>query len=264
MFCTPLKSDVFKYVLFSCFIFKYTHGCTVKAALNWLTCLPLEERKVFDGTPELQLDCMVEESSGSMSMKPDDLQSLTELSQPDDFPAQNGPSKMSSTLPVEPNDIKLDPAAGDTSVTIGMRNTNTEMKCFLLLNNLVNYLFFVNVTKVSHPFGKGKWQLTGLSAAPDQFFSMTIFKMISLTIRPAIFTQRKSRLNCSCWSTCALISRRLLSFAALLQIETLSSWFWVNRIWGRIWCNPAHCGHLLGFYRVDAVGCVCFVSRAGL
>uniref|UniRef100_A0A3P9JX13 Nuclear receptor subfamily 1, group H, member 3 n=1 Tax=Oryzias latipes TaxID=8090 RepID=A0A3P9JX13_ORYLA len=79
-----------------------------------------EERKGFDGTSELQLDCMVEESSGGMSVKPADLQSLTELPQPDDFhvPARNGPSKMSNALLVEPNDIKLDPAAGDTSVSI--------------------------------------------------------------------------------------------------------------------------------------------------
>lgn len=94
----------------------------LQTALNSLTGLPSEERKGFDGTSELQLDCMVEESSGGMSVKPDDLQSLTELPQPDDFPvpARNGPSKMSSALLVEPNDIKLDPAAGDTSVSIGM------------------------------------------------------------------------------------------------------------------------------------------------
>ncbi|XP_071752269.1 oxysterols receptor LXR-alpha [Centroberyx gerrardi] len=70
-----------------------------------------DESKVFDGASELQLDCMVEESSGSTEVKHDGLLSL------DDFPVppHNGPSltEMSSPLPVEPNDIKLDPAAGD-------------------------------------------------------------------------------------------------------------------------------------------------------
>ncbi|XP_029948196.1 oxysterols receptor LXR-alpha [Salarias fasciatus] len=72
-----------------------------------------DESKVFDGASELQLDCMVEESSGSgVAMKHEGLLSLTALSPPHDFPAapQNGPP-----LPVEPGDIKLDPAAGDTS-----------------------------------------------------------------------------------------------------------------------------------------------------
>uniref|UniRef100_A0A669E5P1 Nuclear receptor subfamily 1, group H, member 3 n=2 Tax=Oreochromis TaxID=8139 RepID=A0A669E5P1_ORENI len=80
-----------------------------------------DESKVFDGASELQLDCMVEESSGSTTMKHDGLLSLTDLSHPDDFPVppHNGPSlaEMSSPLPVEPNDIKLDPAAGDTSAS---------------------------------------------------------------------------------------------------------------------------------------------------
>ncbi|XP_069021885.1 oxysterols receptor LXR-alpha [Embiotoca jacksoni] len=78
-----------------------------------------DESKVFDGASELQLDCMVEEGSGSSAMKREGLLSLTDLSQPDDFPAppRNGPplSEMSSPLPIEPNDIKPDPAAGDTS-----------------------------------------------------------------------------------------------------------------------------------------------------
>lgn len=82
-----------------------------------------DESKVFDGASELQLDCMVEESSGSTTMKHDGLLSLTDLSHPDDFPVppHNGPSlaEMSSPLPVEPNDIKLDPAAGDTSASTG-------------------------------------------------------------------------------------------------------------------------------------------------
>ncbi|MEQ2164646.1 hypothetical protein GOODEAATRI_008842 [Goodea atripinnis] len=82
-----------------------------------------DESKVFDGTPELQLDCMAEESSGNATMKPDGLLSLTDLSQPDDFPvpSRNGTSltEMSSALPVEPNDIKLDPSAADASGSVG-------------------------------------------------------------------------------------------------------------------------------------------------
>jgi len=84
-----------------------------------------DERKVFDGASELQLDCMVEESSGGATMKPDGLLLLTDLSQPDDFPVppHNGPSltEMSSPLPVELNDIKLDPAAGEASASTGER-----------------------------------------------------------------------------------------------------------------------------------------------
>lgn len=84
---------------------------------------------MFDGASELQLDCMVEESGGSTAMKHESLLSLADLSQPDDFPvpAHNGPSltEMSSPLPIEPNDIKLDPAAGDTSASIGERKLFT-------------------------------------------------------------------------------------------------------------------------------------------
>lgn len=73
-----------------------------------------DERKVFDGPSELQLDCVVEESSRSAPLK----LPLTDLSRPDDFPAppRNGPA-----LPVEPSDIKLDPAAADTSAGSGER-----------------------------------------------------------------------------------------------------------------------------------------------
>lgn len=56
---------------------------------------PSDERKVFDGPSELQLDCVVEESSRSA-------------------PPQNGPA-----LPLEPSEIKLDPAAADTSAGSG-------------------------------------------------------------------------------------------------------------------------------------------------
>lgn len=92
-----------------------------------------DESKVFDGAAELQLDCMVEESSGSTTMKHESLLSLADLSQPDDFPlpTHNGPSltDMSSPLPVDPNDIKLDPAAGDTSASIGETKLFTLNSC---------------------------------------------------------------------------------------------------------------------------------------
>lgn len=82
---------------------------------------PSGESKAFDGASELHLECMVEERSRSTTMKHDGMLSLTDLSRPDDFPTptQNGPSltKMSSPLPIEPGDIKLDPA--DTSASTG-------------------------------------------------------------------------------------------------------------------------------------------------
>lgn len=92
-------------------------------------CFLSDESKVFDRASELQLDCVVEESSGSTTMKHDGLLSLTDLSQPDDFPSppHNGPSltEMSSPLPIEPSDIKLDPAAADTSASTGERSVIT-------------------------------------------------------------------------------------------------------------------------------------------
>lgn len=67
---------------------------------------------MFNGASELQLDCVVEENSGGAPAK----LALTDLS--DDFPTppRNGPA-----LPVEPSDIKLDPAAADTSASSGER-----------------------------------------------------------------------------------------------------------------------------------------------
>lgn len=67
---------------------------------------------MFNGASELQLDCVVEENSGSAPVK----LALTDLS--DDFtaPPHNGP-----VLPVEPSEIKLDPAAADTSASSGER-----------------------------------------------------------------------------------------------------------------------------------------------
>lgn len=112
---------------------------------------------MFDGASELQLDCMVEESSGSATVKHDGLLSLADLSQPDNFhaPPHNGPSltDMSSPLPVEPNDIKLDPAAGDTSASIGesvffsfktelnTANSTSYLRGECLIRNLENCSF---------------------------------------------------------------------------------------------------------------------------
>ncbi|KAM4602866.1 oxysterols receptor LXR-alpha isoform 1-T2 [Polymixia lowei] len=77
------------------------------------------ESKVFDGASELQLDCMVEERGRSARVKPDGL-SLDDLPQPDDFSVtphnDSSLTEMSSPLPIEPSDIKLDPAAGDMPV----------------------------------------------------------------------------------------------------------------------------------------------------
>lgn len=79
---------------------------------------------MFDRAAELQLDCRVEKSSRGTTMKHESLLSLAEHSQHDDFSAspQNGPpysETTSSPLPVDPNDIKHDRAAGDTSANIG-------------------------------------------------------------------------------------------------------------------------------------------------
>lgn len=75
---------------------------------------------MFDGPSELQLDCVVEESSRSAPLK----LALTHLSRPDDFPAppHNGPA-----LPLEPSDIKLDPAAADTPAGSGERGRGLTM-----------------------------------------------------------------------------------------------------------------------------------------
>ncbi|KAM9764837.1 oxysterols receptor LXR-alpha isoform 1-T2 [Menidia menidia] len=64
-----------------------------------------DESKVFDS--ELQLDCMVEESSRGSTMKPDGL-----MSEPRPPAPHNGPP-----LPLEPCDIKLDPAAAEASAS---------------------------------------------------------------------------------------------------------------------------------------------------
>ncbi|XP_054627068.1 oxysterols receptor LXR-alpha [Dunckerocampus dactyliophorus] len=81
-----------------------------------------DESKVFDSAAELQLDCMVEESNGSTRMKHGSVLSLSDLSQPDDFPAppRNGSAMtgMNSPLSLDPSDIKPDPAVGDTSTSI--------------------------------------------------------------------------------------------------------------------------------------------------
>lgn len=106
-------------------------------------CRPLsDESKVFEGAAELQLDCMVEENGASATMKHESLLSLADLSQPDDFPIphHNGPSltEMSSPLPVEPNDIKLDPTLGDTPASIGERKWFTLNCCSVFQNKTIN------------------------------------------------------------------------------------------------------------------------------
>ncbi|XP_008335524.1 oxysterols receptor LXR-alpha [Cynoglossus semilaevis] len=79
------------------------------------------ESKVFEGSSELQLDCMVEESSGSSTVKSSGLLSLADFSHSNVFHTgpRNGssPPEMSSSLPVEQRDIKLDPAVVDTSAS---------------------------------------------------------------------------------------------------------------------------------------------------
>lgn len=80
-----------------------------------LAVFPLsDESKVLDGASELQLDCVVEESSGSGPVK----LALTDLSRPGDFSA---PPRNGLALPVEPSEIKADPAAADTSASSGER-----------------------------------------------------------------------------------------------------------------------------------------------
>ncbi|KAF0042876.1 hypothetical protein F2P81_004213 [Scophthalmus maximus] len=76
-----------------------------------------DESKVFERASELQLDCMVEENGGGAAVKRDAPLSLADLSQPDDLHAPPL-NEMSSPLPVELSDIKLDPAAADTPASI--------------------------------------------------------------------------------------------------------------------------------------------------
>lgn len=81
---------------------------------------------MFEGSSELQLDCMVEESSGSSTVKSSGLLSLADFSHSNVFHTgpRNGssPPEMSSSLPVEQRDIKLDPAVVDTSASTGENN----------------------------------------------------------------------------------------------------------------------------------------------
>nr|XP_061811193.1 oxysterols receptor LXR-alpha-like isoform X3 [Nerophis lumbriciformis] len=81
-----------------------------------------DETKAFGGATEQQKDFMVEESSGSTTMKHESIQSHGDLSQPDDFSnlPQNGPTltRMSSPLPVEPNETKPDVSDTGTDATI--------------------------------------------------------------------------------------------------------------------------------------------------
>ncbi|KAM8877501.1 oxysterols receptor LXR-alpha isoform 1-T3 [Synchiropus picturatus] len=77
-----------------------------------------DESKVFVGTSELQVDCLVEDRGLGVSMKQESIQSLAELPQSSDVSAgpQNGPSltKLSSPPSLEADNIKHDPAFSDT------------------------------------------------------------------------------------------------------------------------------------------------------
>ncbi|CAL8244416.1 unnamed protein product [Lota lota] len=74
------------------------------------------ERKVFDRTPVRQLDCLVEERGDGAQAKNNGIM-LGNPSRADDLPvpSHDGTSlgEMSSPLPVEHGDMKLDPAVGD-------------------------------------------------------------------------------------------------------------------------------------------------------
>lgn len=86
---------------------------------------------MFNGASELQLDCMVQESSGGTTIKPEGLLSLTDLSQPDDFPVPPHTGReMGSPLPVEPNGIKQDPTAADASSSIGERKVPPSISVY--------------------------------------------------------------------------------------------------------------------------------------
>lgn len=79
-----------------------------------------DDTKVFGDASKLQLDCMVEEGDRDSRVKPNALLSLADLP----VPPHNGPSL--TEMPVEPSDIKSDPAAGDTSASIGERKKSVE------------------------------------------------------------------------------------------------------------------------------------------
>ncbi|XP_020783020.1 oxysterols receptor LXR-alpha isoform X1 [Boleophthalmus pectinirostris] len=79
-----------------------------------------DERRVVGRASGLQLDS-VEEAGGSSSMKPDGLLSLGDLSPPLPPNGDSLSGDMSgdmSGLPIEPNHIKLDPAASDISPSL--------------------------------------------------------------------------------------------------------------------------------------------------
>lgn len=80
---------------------------------------PPGERKVFDRAPVRQLDCAVEECADGGQAKRNGLM-LGDPSQADEL-AHDATSlgEMSSPLPVEHADMKLDPAAGDPPVHTG-------------------------------------------------------------------------------------------------------------------------------------------------
>lgn len=81
-----------------------------------------DDTKVFGDASKLQLDCMVEEGDRSSRVKPDAPLSLADLP----VPPRNGPSL--TEMPVEPSDIKSDPATGDTSASIGEREKKRTLE----------------------------------------------------------------------------------------------------------------------------------------
>lgn len=72
-----------------------------------------DDTKAYGDASKLQLDCKVEEGDTSSRVKPAALLSLADLS----VPTFNGP--LLTEMPVDPSDIKPDPATGDTSTSIG-------------------------------------------------------------------------------------------------------------------------------------------------
>lgn len=124
--------------------------------MNVCVCVLSDESKVFDGAAQLQLDCMVEENSRGAAMKHESLLSLSEDSS---APPQNDPppSEMSSPLPVESTDTKLELASSDTPPSTGERKPLPQPVCVdqaLNLNTVLRfcsgYLCFFSFFSVLH------------------------------------------------------------------------------------------------------------------
>ena len=83
------------------------------------------ERKVFDRTLARQPDCLEEEPSGDGARARQHEVMLGSPPRAEDLPPHDGSSlgEMSSPLPAEHGDMRLDPAAGDGSVHSGVLRT---------------------------------------------------------------------------------------------------------------------------------------------